>query len=102
LKCSISSSVRSYISNKAEEILQSDIIRRLGDKNWKERLPAIEELSKLLSEKTLEYHASGLDGEVLVRLLEHAPSFKDSNFQVGVVNIEAKRCETQTFVSGYV
>ena len=52
----------------------------LGDKNWKQRLAGIEELSKLV--ESMPTDDLSANSEAIVLALSVKPGWKESNFQV--------------------
>jgi len=65
------------VEAKAEEIFGEDRLKQMASTNWKERLEAVEEMTK-----TVEGMSGDVPCQVLVRTLARKPGWKDSNFQV--------------------
>ncbi|KAK4303692.1 hypothetical protein Pmani_024319 [Petrolisthes manimaculis] len=70
---------------KAAEILSEDIMSGLTDANWKVRLTAIESFIST----TKELDRTDVPTQALVRVLAQKPGFKDNNFQVLKLKLEA-------------
>ncbi|CAG8440367.1 2083_t:CDS:10, partial [Acaulospora morrowiae] len=66
------------VEMKFAEIVPEDQTAEMGDKNWKLRLAAIENLYNTLDEKD----PSEIEAELVVRFLSKKPGWKESNFQV--------------------
>ncbi|KAG0714752.1 Cytoskeleton-associated protein 5 [Chionoecetes opilio] len=70
---------------KAADVLPEDILSGLTDSNWKVRLASVE--SFINTTKSLE--RADIPTQALVRCLAQKPGFKDNNFQVLKLRLEA-------------
>ncbi|CAL4065491.1 unnamed protein product, partial [Meganyctiphanes norvegica] len=70
---------------KAGEVLPSDVMTGLLDANWKSRLAAMETFNTTVS----GMERSDIPCQALVRTLAQKPGFKDNNFQVLKLRLEA-------------
>ncbi|CAG8731036.1 7467_t:CDS:2, partial [Cetraspora pellucida] len=66
------------VEEKFADIVPEEQTAGLGDKNWKNRLAAIETLYDTLN----EMDPSAVEAELVVRFLAKKPGWKESNFQV--------------------
>lgn len=81
------------VEEQASEILPSEVISGLADSNWKTRLSSIESFLQLLS----SFESKCGHGQVLVRVLTKKPGFKDTNFQVLKLRIDAIKIVSENF-----
>ncbi|XP_042209858.1 cytoskeleton-associated protein 5-like isoform X3 [Homarus americanus] len=70
---------------KATEVLPEDVVNGLTDSNWKARLTAVESFT----ETVRMMDCSEIPTQALVRVLAQKPGFKDNNFQVLKLRLEA-------------
>lgn len=70
---------------KASEVLPEDVVSGVTDANWKTRLAAVESFGNTI--QTLD--RSEIPCQALVRVLAQKPGFKDNNFQVLKLRLEA-------------
>ncbi|XP_063608455.1 cytoskeleton-associated protein 5-like isoform X2 [Penaeus indicus] len=70
---------------KASEVLPEDVVSGVTDANWKTRLAAVETFGNTI--QTLD--RSEIPCQALVRVLAQKPGFKDNNFQVLKLRLEA-------------
>ncbi|XP_042874347.1 cytoskeleton-associated protein 5-like isoform X2 [Penaeus japonicus] len=70
---------------KASQVLPEDVISGVTDANWKTRLAAVESFGNTI--QTLD--RSEIPCQALVRVLAQKPGFKDNNFQVLKLRLEA-------------
>ena len=66
---------------KAQELLTAEVVSKLEDSNWKERLDGIEKMSTLVKRLPKE----SIPCQVCVRTIAKKPGFKDNNFQVSTM-----------------
>lgn len=81
------------VEEQASEILSSEVISGLTDTNWKTRLSSIESFLQLLS----SFDSKCGHSQVLVRILAKKPGFKDTNFQVLKLRIDAIKAVSENF-----
>ena len=65
---------------KAAEVLPATALANLEDKNWKQRLAGIEELSSAVAAMSEDVLSDASDA--IVQQLDNKPGWKESNFQV--------------------
>ncbi|XP_071537702.1 cytoskeleton-associated protein 5 isoform X3 [Panulirus ornatus] len=70
---------------KAGEMLPEDVISGVTDPNWKTRLGAVESFTSIL--KSMD--RSEIPTQAFVRILAQKPGFRDNNFQVLKLKLEA-------------
>ncbi|KAK7077047.1 hypothetical protein SK128_006638 [Halocaridina rubra] len=70
---------------KAGEVLPEDVISGLTDSNWKTRLEAMESFNNTVQGLS----RNEIPTQALVRILAQKPGFKDNNFQVLKLRLEA-------------
>lgn len=70
---------------KAGEVLPEDVISGVTDPNWKTRLGAVESFTSIL--KSMD--RSEIPTQAFVRILAQKPGFRDNNFQVLKLKLEA-------------
>ncbi|KAF0542990.1 ARM repeat-containing protein [Gigaspora margarita] len=84
------------VESRFAELIPEEQTAELGDKNWKLRLAATENLYNALN----EMDPSNIEAELVVRFLAKKPGWKESNFQVLIkaFNIMELICsKTQSF-----
>jgi cytoskeleton-associated protein 5 len=65
---------------KAAEVLPASALANLEDKNWKQRVVGIEELSAAVASMSEDAISDASDA--IIQQLEHKPGWKETNFQV--------------------
>jgi len=73
---------------KAQELLTAEVVSKLEDSNWKERLDGIEKMSTLVKRLPKE----SIPCQVCVRTIAKKPGFKDNNFQVSTMYWRFDEC----------
>uniref|UniRef100_A0A8D8W5H1 Cytoskeleton-associated protein 5 n=1 Tax=Cacopsylla melanoneura TaxID=428564 RepID=A0A8D8W5H1_9HEMI len=90
------------VEERAGELLPSNMVADLTDANWKTRLAAMEQLKPIITD--IE-DAPGT-AQVLIRILNKKPGFKDNNFQVLKLRLESvkvicEKCKITSTTVGY-
>ncbi|XP_026677349.1 protein mini spindles, partial [Diaphorina citri] len=90
------------VEERAGEMLPPNMVADLTDVNWKTRLAAMEQLLPIIT----DIEDSPGTAQVLIRILNKKPGFKDNNFQVLKLRLESvkiicEKCKITSTTVGY-
>ncbi|KAK0165415.1 hypothetical protein PV328_003929 [Microctonus aethiopoides] len=81
------------VDELAAECLPNDVLIGLVDTNWKTRLVAVEQLCDVVK----QMDTADVSTQVIVRVLGKKPGFKDTNFQVLKLRLEAVKMLAENY-----
>ncbi|KAK0183474.1 hypothetical protein PV327_001512 [Microctonus hyperodae] len=81
------------VDELATECLPNDVLTGLIDTNWKTRLAAVEQLCDVIK----QMDTADVSTQVIVRVLGKKPGFKDTNFQVLKLRLEAVKMLAENY-----